>query len=113
MRPGHVQRGVPFHFTAGSRRQGGGRATGSGAEHVHGGDGPYASRVGDYGSISNSAQVFLPADPHATVLEPDFPLTAEVLRRFDFDEEARSATHSSSSSAESCGRAPEVRLEGR
>ena len=37
------------------------------------------------GSISNSAQVFLPDDPHARVLEPDYPVTIETYRKYDLD----------------------------
>ncbi len=37
------------------------------------------------GSISNSAQIFLPDDPHARVIEPDYPVTIAVYRRYGLD----------------------------
>jgi hypothetical protein len=37
------------------------------------------------GSISNSAQIFLPDDPHARVLEPDYPVTIAIYRRCGLD----------------------------
>ena len=40
------------------------------------------------GSISNSAQIFLPGEPRAKLLAPDFPLTYEVLQRYRFEEDA-------------------------
>lgn len=40
------------------------------------------------GSISNSAQLYLPEKPLAKVLEPDFALHHEDARSFDFDEHA-------------------------
>jgi hypothetical protein len=39
------------------------------------------------GSISNSAQIFLPESPSAQVLLPDHPVTYEMLKAYDFDEE--------------------------
>lgn len=37
------------------------------------------------GSISNSAQVFMPEDPRADVLHPDFEVDYAVLKRYKFD----------------------------
>lgn len=37
------------------------------------------------GSISNSAQIFLPDDPGANVLRPDFEVDFEILKRYKFD----------------------------
>lgn len=39
------------------------------------------------GSISSSAQIFLPEDPRARVLGVDFPVTIDVFRRYGLDEE--------------------------
>jgi hypothetical protein len=40
------------------------------------------------GSISNSAQIFLPDEPGAQVLAPDFPLSYELLAKYRFEENA-------------------------
>jgi hypothetical protein len=40
------------------------------------------------GSISNSAQIFLPNDLTAKMLVPDFPLSYELMQRYHFEEEA-------------------------
>lgn len=37
------------------------------------------------GSISNSAQMFLPDDPHVRVIEPDYPVTTAVYRKYGLD----------------------------
>ncbi len=46
------------------------------------------SESGLRGSISNSAQIFTPNNPQARVLPPDFALTYDVARTYDFAEDA-------------------------
>jgi hypothetical protein len=40
------------------------------------------------GSIASSAQIFLPDAPSATVFPVDFPLTWEIAKKYDFDDDA-------------------------
>ena len=40
------------------------------------------------GSISNSMQLFLPDDPHASVFHPDFEMDWSIFARYDFDRHA-------------------------
>ena len=40
------------------------------------------------GSISNSMQLFLPGDPHATVFHPDFEIDRSISAKYDFDRNA-------------------------
>jgi hypothetical protein len=39
------------------------------------------------GSISNGAQIFMPVEPNARILTPDFPVDWQTFRKYNFDEQ--------------------------
>ncbi len=45
-------------------------------------------KAGISGSISNSAQIFIPDNPRADVLRPDFEVNYEILKQYGFESEA-------------------------